>query len=111
MQGLHRLTILDSGARVRVRMAHASDGPRLRELLERLGLHADDLELARAVRFDPREHTTLVAASLVDRSEELVGLALMDRRMMTPELVVGDEQHAPGVVRTLEDAVRGRRAA
>ena len=111
MQHLHRVTTLSSGTSIRVRLAHASDVPRLVELIERLGLEADDLELARALRVDPRDRVAMVAAALVDRSEELVGLALMHRFAEAPDLVLADEALAPGVLEALEAAVRGRRVA
>jgi hypothetical protein len=112
MQRLDGSTTLPTGQRMRLRMPHAQDRARLRELLERLGVSLDDLQLSRALRFDPRERMSLVAMVLVGRSEELVGFAVMDRFAADPELVLADDARAPGAAAILEQTLRahGERA-
>jgi hypothetical protein len=112
MQRLDGSTTLPSGQRMRLRVPHAQDAARLRELFERLGVGLDDLQLSRALRFDPRERMALVAMVLVDRSEELVGFAAIERYAAEPELVLADEARAPGAAAILDRTLRahGERA-
>jgi hypothetical protein len=91
------------GLRVRLRLPHRFDGARLRELLERCGAEADDLTVARLLRFDPRQGTTVVATALVDRCEEIVGLGTIERFADEPDLVVAA---LPEVRSLLADALR-----
>jgi hypothetical protein len=105
-------TTLPSGPRVRVRVPHRADADGLRALLDRLGLAAAELELSRALRPDPRERLSVVAVVLVDRTEEVVGFAAMERDADDAELVLADEERAPGVGALLAGALaeHGRRA-
>ena len=116
MPRLDASTTLPNGRRVRLRLPHASDGPGLRALLERTGLQADDLTLARLRSFDPLGRVCLVATTLVNRTEVIVGLAAGDRFADHADLVVADALIAPGTAELLEDALylhgqRARRAA
>ena len=106
---LDRSTTLPSGQRLRTRLPQRGDVARLRELFARLGLEADELQLSRWVRFDPRRDVAIVATVLVGRTDEVVGLAIMDIDGPDPELVVADEEQAPGVSAALEHAVRAHR--
>lgn len=112
MDRLDTTTTLSSGLRLRLRMPQRFDTARLRALFERTGLLADDLQISRVLRFDPRERVAVVATALVGRSEEIVGLAVSDRFAETADLVLGDEVQAPGVSAFLQDALRahGQRA-
>jgi hypothetical protein len=106
MQRLDGSTTLPTGQRLRLRMPHALDGPRVRDLFARLGVATDDLALSRALRFDPRERVAVVATVLAGRSDELVGFASMRRHAMAPELVLADEDVAPGATAILEQTLR-----
>ena len=106
---LDRTTTLPSGERLRMRLPQRGDLPRVRVLLARLGLTTDDLQLSRWIRFDPRRHVAVVATVLVGRTDELIGLAVMDIDGPDPELVVADEEQCPGAKAALEDAVRAHR--
>lgn len=106
MQRLDGSTTLADGQRLRLRMPQGSDAPRVRALLAGLGLAADDLAVSRLVRFDPRERIAVMATVLGPRGETLVGLASMDRYAADPELVVADEDTAPGAGTILEEALR-----
>jgi hypothetical protein len=106
---VHRLdgsTTLPSGLRLRLSMPQRSDAPRLRSLLARVGVTADELELTRALRFDPLQRLALVATALVGRSEAIVGLAIMDRYAEEPDFVLADERQAPGASALLDAALR-----
>lgn len=99
-------TTLPSGPRVRVRVPHRADTAGVRGLLGRLGLAIDELELSRALRPDPRRRLAVVAVVLVGRTEEVVGLGVMERDAEDPELVLGDEERAPGVGALVAGALR-----
>lgn len=107
---LDRSTTLSSGQRLRTRLPQRADLPRLRELLERLGLAADDLQLSRWVRFDPRQDVAAVATVLLDRTEELVGFAVAGLDAPDCDVLVADEEQAPGAAAALEAAVAAHRA-
>lgn len=106
MQRLDGSTTLPSGQRLRLRYPQAADGVRVRRLLGDLGLRADDLGVSRLLRIDPRERIVVVATVIVGRYEEVVGVAAMDRFAAEPDLVVADEDRAPGAGATLQDSLR-----
>ncbi|MFL5845602.1 MAG: hypothetical protein ACJ762_13005 [Solirubrobacteraceae bacterium] len=106
MQRLDGSTTLSSGLRLRLRLPQSSDGARLRRLLGDLGLQADDLQVSRWLRIDPRERVVVVAAVLAGRNEEVVGFAAIDRFASEPDLVLADEDRAPGTGAILRDALR-----
>jgi hypothetical protein len=107
MPRLDGSTTTAGGLRVRLRLPHRADAARLRELLGTCGVAADDLVVARLLRFDPRRGTTVVAAVLVDRREEIVGLGTIERCAEEPGLVVAV---APEVASLLGDALRAHAA-
>lgn len=110
MQRLDLSTTLPDGVRVRLRMPHRFDVVRLRELQDRIGLAADELLLSHLLRFDPRSGVVVVATILIDRTEEIVGLAAMSRDADDADLVLADERATPGVGAVLEDALRAHTA-
>lgn len=112
MTRLDGSTTLTTGQRLRTRMPHAQDGPGLRGLFERLGVALDDLQLSRALRFDPRKRFAVVATVLEGRSEEIVGFATMSRYAEVPELVLADEIRTPGATAAIDETLRahGERA-
>ena len=91
-------TPLPDGQRVRVRLPQRADRARLEALCARLGLEADEVLLARTLRFDPRRGLTLVATCLVDRTEEILGVATMDRYADDPDLVLAVSPHVREVL-------------
>jgi hypothetical protein len=100
---------LSSGVRVRLRLAAPSDAARLRQLMEARGLDSGGLEVARLTRFDPRVRVVICAASLIDGSERLVGVGAIDLDGTdSPDLLVSDEDVAPGAGRLLAGALVGR---
>jgi hypothetical protein len=112
---LDSTTHLPDGARVRVRLPHVTDRPAMHALHARLGLRADDLELARALRFDPRRRAVVCATVWVGAAETLAAYAAMDLAARRLELLVADEELAPGVrdvlMAVLTEHAAGRDAA
>lgn len=108
---LDATTTLPDGSRVRLRLPQAADRPRLRELHERLGLACDEVELARALRFDPLERTVLCASVWTGTQELLAGWAAADRGAVQPELLLADETLAPGIALLLTRTLAERAAA
>lgn len=95
---------LSCGLRARVRLPLSTDAPAVLELLGRLGLEAEELEVRRALRFDPRRRTVLVATALIDGHTVLLGLAAGVR---DAETVLAEH---PEVRRLLAAALRERAA-
>lgn len=108
---LHHTTTLADGARVRLRLPHAGDRPGLHALHARLGVAADELELARAVRFDPRRRAVACATAWHGAAETIVGYGAIDNGADAPDLLVCDDGLAPGVRDLLADALRAHAAA
>jgi len=106
MRRLDGSTTLPSGLRLRLRIPHRSDAARLRDLFDRLEAPTDDLALSRLVRFDPRERVAVVASVLLDRSEEIVGIAVSELGADDLELLVADEIQAPGAGAALAESLR-----
>lgn len=105
---LDATTSLPDGSRVRLRLPQAADRPRLTELHARLGLAHDDLDIARELRFDPRERSVICAIVWDGAHELLAGWAGADRGEATPDLLLADESRAPGVTQLLLEALAER---
>jgi hypothetical protein len=102
-----------AGARVRVRLAHASDAALLRELVFALGLEASDMDLRRALRFRIGERWTVCATAWDGAHERLVGFGALeaDRERLT--LLAGEPAVEDLLRRALDECARtwGRRVA
>ena len=101
---------------MRTRYPHRRDLAGVRTLLERLGLECDELELRRMLGVDPQRHVAIVATTLAGRLEAVAGFGFMDRFAEDPDLVVADEELAPGAGELVEltllaHAQRARRIA
>ena len=103
---LNSTTTLPDGARLRVRLPQAIDRAGLRALHERLGLHLEDLDIARVLRFDPRAVTVGCASVWDGATETVVGYGAIYPHAEDPHLLVCDEAAAPGVRDALTDALR-----
>jgi hypothetical protein len=108
---------LPSGAQVRLRLPHRADRTGVAALCRRIGLHLDDVEATRVLRFDPRRRSVACAVAWTGDSETVVGVASMEHaRDGEPDLVLCDPEH-PGLAEVLERwlaeqaASRARRAA
>lgn len=102
---LDHSTHLPDGTRVRVRLPRHGDGAALRALAERLGVVADEVELRRALRFDPRRRVVAVATVWDGEHHVLVGCAAMDRDADEPDTLLADVTRAPGVGGLLARAI------
>jgi hypothetical protein len=97
-----RTHALESGARVRLRLARRSDVAAVRELLAARGVVATELEVRRAVGYDPKTRRVFCACATVDGREILVGVAAIDLRPGAEiDTLVVDEDAAPGVTALL----------
>ena len=100
---------LDGGDRVRLRLPIVADRPRLLALHERLGVPVDEVEVARLVRFDPRFRVAICAAGWTSAGPVLLGFGAIDlHRGATPDIVLADEETAPGVGALLRAALAER---
>ncbi len=111
MHLLDDTTALPDGTRIRLRLPHAADRIGVAELSQRLGLEADDLEIARALRFDPRTGTALCATVWVDGRETLVAFGTAARGTGRVDTVLADERVAPGAGAIVGAALAAHAAA
>ncbi|HEX6391513.1 MAG TPA: hypothetical protein VFZ89_18760 [Solirubrobacteraceae bacterium] len=103
---LNSHTTLPDGSRVRVRLPQASDRAGLRALHDRLGLHLEDLDIARMLRFDPQALAVGCATVWNGSRETVVGYGAIHLRDEEPHLLICDEATAPGVRDALDAALR-----
>lgn len=105
---------LPGGHRVRLRLPQVSDRRHVRALLERIGLQADELDVQRGLHFDPRSRVVVCATHWSGTGATLVGVAAMTYATGQVDLLVTDEQTAPGVGAALTErllSAQARRAA
>jgi hypothetical protein len=94
---------LPGGARVRLRLLRRADAEALRPLV------ADELELQRLVRFDPRRRVAIAAVSPTGRGEALLGAGAIDRAPdAEPDPVVRHPASDPAVAELITTALRAR---
>ncbi len=105
---LDTTTTLPDGVRVRVRLPHASDRPGLRALHAHLGFEVGELELARALRFDPRRRVVACVTAWDGTAERLVGYGAIDLGADDVDLLVVDATRAPGAAELLRGGLRTR---
>ncbi len=96
---------LPDGPRVRLRLPHGTDRARLQDLHRRLG-QPDDLALTRVLRIHPGKQVAIVATVWAGGADVIVGFgrAHCDTDG-TPELLLADEDLAPGVGRLISAAL------
>ena len=102
---LYHSTTLPNGLRVRLRLPIPSDRARLRELWGRLGGDADELATTRLVWFDPRERSAICATAFAGAGEAIVGYGSMERHAEQPDLLLVDDELAPGIEELLTEAL------
>lgn len=103
---------LESGTRVRLRLARRGDCEAVRELLRRRGVEASDLEIGRLLAFHPLDRVVLCAFSPIDGTETLVGIGAIDLRDgADPDALVVDERLAGGLATLLGDVLHSRARA
>ena len=74
---LDRTHPLPGGPRVRLRLARPGDRADLHELLERLGLEAEDIDVRRALRCTPGHALSICATAWDGSRERLVGIGTL----------------------------------
>ncbi len=105
---------LPEGTRLRLRLPQVRDRAGLVDLLTRLGLEADELDVARILRFDPRGRTVICATVWTGTAETMAGIVAGAKDGRGPDLLVADERLTPGVGEALRDMLAasvGHRAA
>jgi hypothetical protein len=100
---------------VRLRHPHLRDRAGVLALLDRVGLGTEELDLQRALRFDPRTRAVVCATRWHGASASIVGLAGITYGAELPDLLIADDALAPGLASALTDVLTGadavRRAA
>lgn len=107
---------LSDGTRVRLRLPQSRDRAGTMALLTRLGMDAGapELDAQRALRFDPRGRTVVCATVWTAAGETVVGLGGITFATGHVDLLLTDEELAPGlraVLRTVLAAAHSRHAA
>ena len=98
-------TQLPDGPRVRLRLPHGTDRARLQDLHRRLG-QPDDLALTRVLRVHPGKLVAIVATVWSGGTDVIAAFGRADcDGDGTPELLLADEDLAPGVGRLVRDAL------
>jgi hypothetical protein len=87
-----RTYALPGGTRVSLRLARARDEASVLALLTRTGAQCSELDVARLVRFDPRQRMVVCASALLDRTELVVGVGAIPLEHNRPELLVVDDR-------------------
>ncbi len=105
---LDATTTLSNGLRLRVRLPHARDRAALHGLHARLGLHAEELDLARALRHDPSRRAVALASAWIDGAERVVAYGAIHIGAPGPDLLVVDDALAPGAGAVLAEALQER---
>jgi hypothetical protein len=82
---------LSRGPRVRLRLAQARDAQAIRALLRGRDHDAEQLDIARLVRFDPRRRVVICATALIGSVETIVGVGAIDFDATEPDVVHVDE--------------------
>jgi hypothetical protein len=104
---LGRTYPLPRGPRVRLRLPQSSDAGEIRALgAGRL----TELELARLLRFDPRQRLVICATALIDGSGRVVGVGAidLDRVPDGPAVMTSDRRSLEGLDELLREALVGR---
>lgn len=89
-------------------MVQARDAPAIRALLRARGLDPEELEVARLVRFDPRQRAVICATALIGSTETIVGIGAIDLEADRPELLVVNDEHTDGLGELLTRALVAR---
>jgi hypothetical protein len=106
--------LIPRGPRVRLRLPQQRDAPAIRELFRAQGRPAEELEVARLVRFDPRVRLVICATALIGSRESIVGIGAIDLepgRQTQPDTLVVDDEQTEGLDGLLTRALLGRAAA
>lgn len=109
---LTRTYTLEEGPTVHLRLALRFDAAPVADLLRRRGVQAGDLEIMRALTYDPSCRAVVAALALIDGQETLVGLGAIELEPdALPDTLVADEKLAPGLGRLLGELLTARAGA
>jgi hypothetical protein len=104
---LDRSHRLPDGRHVRLRLARPRDREALHDLLGRLGVRADELEVRRALRCVPGRSLTVCATSWDGARERMVGVGMLALPSREVTLLTGDA----AVAALLDAGLRGHAGA
>lgn len=96
------------GPSLRVRLARTADRRALADLLTRLDHPDADLAAARMLRYDPRRRLVLCATAWDGGREVVVGVAVTAGRGGALDVLITDEDLAPGAGDALRDGALAR---
>ena len=102
---------IESGPRVRLRLAVPSDAGQVARLLQSRGVAATELDVRRLLSYDPTRRRVACALAPLDGRETLVGIAAIDLRTdaLVDTLVV-DARYEDGLAELLVDTLLERAA-
>jgi hypothetical protein len=111
-----RYYVLPRGPRVCLRLARVRDLAGIEDLFMRQGLFPSQIELARLVRSDPRKQVVITAVALVDSTERILGVGVIQvdalrvdgRTDPEPSLLLVDDELTDGLEELLRNALTAR---
>jgi len=106
---------LPDGTTVQLRRVRLRDLDALSSLAARGGIVCEEFELARLVRSDPAERLVMCATTVVDSTETVVGIGVIElgRSATMPSLILVDPAYGRSLARWLAESLvdRARPAA
>jgi hypothetical protein len=111
-----RYYVLPRGPRVCLRLARIRDLAGIEDLFMRQGLFPSQIELARLVRSDPRKQVVITAVALVDSTERILGVGVIQVDALRvdggadpePVLLLVDDELTDGLEELLRNALTAR---
>ncbi len=111
-----RYYVLPRGPRVCLRLARVRDLAGIEDLFMRQGLFPSQIELARLVRSDPRREVVITAVALVEATERILGVGVIQVDAIVadwgtdpePSLLLVDHELTAGLEELLRDALTAR---
>jgi hypothetical protein len=111
-----RYYVLPRGPRVCLRLARVRDLAGIEDLFMRQGLFPSQIELARLVRSDPRKQVVITAVALVDSTERILGVGVIEVDALRgdgstdpePSLLLVDDELTDGLEELLRNALTAR---
>jgi hypothetical protein len=111
-----RYYVLPRGPRVCLRLARVRDLAGIEDLFMRQGLFPSQIELARLVRSDPRKQVVITAVALVDSTERILGVGVIQVDALRvdggadpePVLLLVDDELTDGLEELLRNALTAR---
>jgi hypothetical protein len=101
--------VIQRDLRLRLRLARSSDRDAIQRLIDAHGNGGVEFQLGSLVHFDPRRRYVLCASALIDSTETVVGLGVIEfdgEDASTPSVVV--DPRYPEVAELLSQALSAR---